>query len=348
MTLLQQQLTSHRRLNPLTGEWILVSPQRTLRPWQGQLERSSPPPPPAYDRDCYLCPGNERANGAHNPDYNATFWFPNDFSALDEHALRPQSAGEGLLVAEAESGICRVLCYSPRHDLTLATMNIESVRTVVDLWVDQHRELSRRGDIAYVQIFENRGESMGCSNPHPHGQLWATETVPNEPAKEQAGQLTYSTEHSSCLLCDYIALEMQRRERVVIENEEFIVLVPFWAVWPFETLVIPKKHLRDFAELTNPQRLGLADVLQEITVRYDNLFETPFPYSMGFHQRPMDSKDHAEWHFHAHFYPPLLRSASVRKFMVGFEMLGSPQRDITSEAAAETLRRVSGVHFTKK
>ena len=349
MTMLDALKTmSHRRFNPLTGEWILVSPQRTQRPWQGQVEKAARPAAVEYDPNCYLCPGNPRAGGARNPKYNATFVFTNDYAALRPDGPTFRENESDLLVVESEHGTCRVLCFSPRHDLTLSRMEPAAIRSVVDLWVEQYSELGAQPEINYVQIFENRGEIMGASNPHPHGQIWANSTVPNEPQKEQLAQTRYRQEHHSCLLCDYVALEQKAAERTVCENDDFVALVPFWAVWPYEVLVISKRHHRDLVALSGQERDALADILKRVTTRYDNLFETSFPYSMGFHQAPTDGAAHEEWHLHAHFYPPLLRSATVRKFMVGYEMLASPQRDITPETAAETLRALSEVHYLER
>ncbi len=335
----------HRRYNPLTREWILVSPHRTKRPWQGQVEKVPPPGLPQYDPGCYLCPGNPRAGSAINPAYTETFVFDNDFAALlpDTPAERYQLGG--LIRAEGESGVCRVVCFSPRHDLTLARMPVPSVRKVVDVWTGQYAELGTNPAINYVQIFENRGEMMGCSNPHPHCQIWSTGTLPNEPSKELESQAEHFRRNGSLLLSDYLEIEIESGERLVCENEHFAVVVPFWAVWPFETLLLPKRPVGDFTGLTDAQKDSLADILKGITARYDNLFETSFPYSMGFHVAPTDGKEHQEWVFHAHFYPPLLRSATVRKFMVGFELLAQPQRDITPESAAARLRELSGRHF---
>jgi UDPglucose--hexose-1-phosphate uridylyltransferase len=335
----------HRRMNPLTGEWVLVSPQRAGRPWQGQVERPQRPAAVAYDPHCYLCPGNERAGGVRNPEYSKTFVFGNDFAALRPTESAVEVDAGGLLVARTESGVCRVVCFSPRHDLTLARMAVTDIRGVVDTWVEQFTDLGAQRDIRYVQIFENRGEIMGCSNPHPHGQIWANATVPNEPAKEQAALLGYSSAHGSCMLCDYMTLERNAGERLIYENDGFFVVVPFWAVWPFEVLLLSKRHARDLTELSEQEREQLADVLKKIATRYDNLFQISFPYSMGFHQRPTDGVEHDEWHLHAHFYPPLLRSATVKKFMVGYEMLAMPQRDITPESAAERLRGLSEKHY---
>lgn len=337
---------SHRRFNPLTGEWLLVSPHRDKRPWQGQQEDAPADNRPAYDPKCYLCPGNTRAGAAHgNPAYATTFVFTNDFSAL----LPDSPAGEvnidGLMVARAERGICRVICFSPTHNLTLAEMTTEQITPVIDVWAEQYSEIGALPGINYVQIFENKGAVMGCSNPHPHGQVWASQSIPGEPAKELRTQRAYHAEKCSCMLCDYLKLEEQALERIVCENEHFIALVPFWACWPFEILLMPRRHTRALPELSPEERLALADILRRLTTRYDNLFATSFPYSMGWHQAPTDGDTHKEWHLHAHFYPPLLRSATVKKFMVGFEMLGNPQRDITPETAATKLRALSEVHY---
>ena len=328
---------SHRRLNPLTGEWVLVSPHRMQRPWQGKREAVAAAPMLAHDPTCYLCAGNTRANGAVNPDYSHTFVFDNDFAALKADAPAKRIE-DGLLVAEGESGICRVICFSPRHDLTLAKMTVADIERVVDAWVEETINLGGRPDIGAVQIFENRGEIMGCSNPHPHGQIWATRHLPNELEKEAHRQAEHLLQHGRPLLIDYLAQELEAGERIVFMNEHFVALVPFWAIWPFETMILPRRRIASFDELKAQEKTTLAAALSELTQRYDRLFEVSFPYSMGFHQRPTDGAVHAEWQMHAHFYPPLLRSATVKKFMVGFEMLGSPQRDLTPEAAAARLR----------
>jgi UDPglucose--hexose-1-phosphate uridylyltransferase len=330
----------HRRFNVLTGDWVLVSPHRTARPWQGQVEDTPPDHRPRYDPSCYLCPGNERAGGARTPEYSGTFVFDNDFAALKPDVEPAQVDVDGLLVAESERGICRVVCFSPRHDLTLGQMESGDIRRVVDTWTGQYTELGGRDWVNHVLIFENRGAMMGASNPHPHGQIWANERLPNAAAQELHQQQLHAA-RGGCLLCDYLAVELKSGERVVCENEHFVVVVPFWAVWPFETLVLPRRHHGAFPELEDHERDGLADILGRLTRRYDHLFGVTFPYSMGFHQRPTTGAAHPEWHLHGHFYPPLLRSATVRKFMVGYELLGQPQRDITPESAAQRLRELS-------
>jgi UDPglucose--hexose-1-phosphate uridylyltransferase len=331
---------SHRRLNPLTGDWVLVSPHRTKRPWQGAIEKPSAEKLIQYDPACYLCPGNSRAGGVQNPHYTKTFVFENDFATLksDTPHHRVDVQNKGLLVAEGESGICRVLCFSPRHDLTLSTMDVTDIEIVVDTWVRQSIELASLPATRYVQIFENRGAMMGASNPHPHCQVWSIDSIPEAPAKELAKQGEYLQRHGHCLLCEYLEIEVAEKTRIVFENSSFVVLVPFWAVWPFEVLICSRRHVDVLPEFSSAEQADLARILKRLTTTYDRLFDAPFPYSMGFHQAPTDGVEHPEWHFHAHFYPPLLRSATIRKFMVGFEMLGEPQRDITAETAAERLR----------
>jgi UDPglucose--hexose-1-phosphate uridylyltransferase len=336
----------HRRWNPLRQSWVMVSPHRTQRPWQGEVAQKAAPTAITYDPECYLCPGNKRAGGAVNPRYDSIFTFANDYAALlPEPPRQPDAPASSLLVAEPARGLCRVLCFHPDHSLTLARMTQPEIRRVVDAWTLEYEDLGAIEWIKYVQIFENRGAMMGASNPHPHGQIWSTGFVPDEPAAETQAQREYLEKNGRCLLCDYVADELRVGERLVTENEHFAVLVPWWAVWPFEVLLVSKRHLGAMPELTSDERDALADALKHLTTRYDNLFETSFPYTMGFHQSPTNNAEHNEWHLHAHFYPPLLRSATVRKFMVGFEMLGMPQRDITPESAAERLRACSETHF---
>jgi UDPglucose--hexose-1-phosphate uridylyltransferase len=332
----------HRRLNALTNEWVLVSPHRATRPWQGEVAKLKTTPEPQYDPACYLCPGNARAGGVRNPKYETTFVFENDFAALKPQTPRERIDTDkmGLLVAEGEPGICRVICFSPRHDLTLATMSPEAIEIVVHTWMGQFRELGGLESINHIQIFENRGAMMGASNPHPHCQIWSTASIPQEPAKEVIAQQTYLKAHGRCLLCDYVSLEERQQVRILCENDGFVALVPFWAIWPFELLVCSRQHLASMNDFNSDHARSLSDILHRVTSTYDKVFDVPFPYSMGFHQSPTDEQDHPECHFHAHFYPPLLRSATIRKFMVGFEMLGTPQRDITAEIAAERLREL--------
>ena len=330
----------HRRLNPLTNEWVLVSPHRATRPWQGEVAKLPTTADPDYDPECYLCPGNARAGGVRNPAYSGTFVFDNDFAALKPAIIKDtlDIDNTGVIVAESEAGNCRVMCFSPRHNLTLSTMPVKEIEVVVRTWSDQFRELGAREDMNHVQIFENRGAMMGASNPHPHCQIWATASIPEAPAKELAGQQSYWKSRGSCLLCDYLALESREKVRLICQNEGFVAVVPFWAVWPFEVLVCSWRHLGSMLEFTADEVAALSDLLKQVTSTYDKVFDVPFPYSMGFHQSPTDGVAHPEWHFHAHFYPPLLRSATIRKYMVGFEMLGTPQRDITPEIAAERLQ----------
>jgi UDPglucose--hexose-1-phosphate uridylyltransferase len=330
----------HRRFNPLTREWVLVSPHRTERPWQGQMEEEAVAAQPGYDPNCYLCPGNPRAGGVRNPAYTSTFVFDNDFAALKPGTPLDRFEHAGLLLAESEPGLCRVVCFTPSHNLTIANMEADDLRKVVDTWVEQYQDLGARPEINYVQIFENRGAMMGASNPHPHCQIWSSHALPNEISKEQESLLAWREQRGTCLLCEYVRLERSGGERVVEENEAFLTVVPFWAVWPFETMVIAKRHLSSIEQLTSGERDGLADILKRTTARYDRLFNVSFPYSLGFHQRPTDGAVHDEHHLHLHFYPPLLRSATVRKFLVGYEMLATPQRDITAESAAARLRVV--------
>lgn len=335
----------HKRKNLLTGEYILVSPHRSKRPWQGQVEDLAPDNRPQYDPKCYLCPGNSRADGTQNPDYKDSFVFVNDFSALLEDTSIEQFDEESLLVAESERGICKVISFSPRHDLTLPQMDLPAIKAVVDLWQREFKELSEKEWIKYIQIFENKGSIMGCSNPHPHGQIWAESSLPVEIEKESAQQKTYFEQHGRTLLQDYVALELKKDERIIVDNEHFVALVPFWAAWPYETMIISKRPVPSILAFTEEEKEDFARTLQELTIRYDNIFKTSFPYSAGMHQSPVNSGEHPEWHWHMHFYPPLLRSATVKKFMVGYEMLATPQRDITPEQAANTLKEQSTIHY---
>ena len=333
----------HRRYNPLLDEWVLVSPHRAKRPWQGSQETSIADKRPQYDPDCYLCPGNLRANGDRNPQYDATFVFVNDFAAVLPATPDLPVGSSPLFRSEAVRGEARVICFSPRHDLTLAEMSLPECEAVVDLWAQQTEELGER--FSWVQVFENRGAMMGASNPHPHGQIWATDRLGTIPAKEDRQQRAYQERYGGSLLMDYAAQEREDRERLVVENETWLVVAPFWAVWPFETLLLPKFPARRLPDLDVAQRADLAEILRRLLVKYDNLFEVSFPYSMGWHGAPYNGDDNDHWQLHAHFYPPLLRSATVKKFMVGYEMLAEAQRDITPEQAARQLRDVSDVHF---
>jgi len=333
----------HRRYNPLSGEWVLVSPQRAERPWQGQIEKPPPEERPAYNPGCYLCPGNPRAGGMRNPAYASTFVFDNDFPALLP-GTPPGGSAHTLLGWEGVQGTCRVICFSPRHDLTLPEMAVEDIRRVVDVWAEQVADLGRR--YRWVQVFENKGATMGCSNPHPHGQVWAGSALPNEPAKEDGQQRAYFEAHGRPLLLDYLQAEAGPSPRRVVENDGWLAVVPFWAVWPFETLLLPRRHVLRLPDLDEAEREGLAGLLKRLLTRYDNLFEVSFPYSMGWHGAPEgDDGGHPGWQLHAHIYPPLLRSATVKKFMVGYEMLAEAQRDLTAEQAAGRLRTVSEVHY---
>ena len=328
---------SHKRFNILTEEWVLVSPHRSKRPWQGQNEKVSNEKRPSHDSSCYLCAGNTRANGAVNPDYKDVFIFDNDFAALQKDS--PNFAiNDGLFAAQSEKGICRVVCFSPDHSKSLADMSADEIQKVVWAWQKQYEELGALDGINYVQIFENKGAVMGCSNPHPHGQIWSQSTLPNEVDKKNSSLLKYFKANKRSLLLDYLKQELDAKERIVYENSEFVVLVPFWAVWPFETMIIPKEHQSNIGQMNQAQTFDFADAVAKITKAYDEIFQTSFPYSSGIHQSPTDGKDNSHWHWHMSFYPPLLRSATVKKFMVGYEMFGSPQRDITAEKAATTIK----------
>lgn len=335
----------HRRYNPLTGNYVLVSPHRMKRPWQGQTEKPPQENLPAYDETCYLCPGNTRAGGVQNPDYDSTFVFTNDFAALLPDVPPAPDDSHPLFHIEGIRGTCRVICFSPRHDLTLARMSLPDIRQVVTLWADQTTELG--ADYAWVQVFENRGSMMGSSNPHPHGQIWAQDTLPELPAKEDARQRAYYEEHGAVMLLDYVREEAGRDERIVVSNDDWLAVVPYWATWPFETLLLPRFAVRRIPDLTDIQRDSLSDILKRLLTKYDNLFEISFPYSMGWHGAPFTESDQSHWQLHAHFYPPLLRSATVRKFMVGYEMMADPQRDLTAEQAAGRLRDLPDRHYTE-
>jgi len=339
----------HRRFNALTGEWVLVSPHRAKRPWLGQVEKLAPENLPIYDPACYLCPRNERAGGVFNPDYTGTYVFENDFAALLPHPETKEPASDSpLLVSVPEQGQCLVVCFSPRHDLTLPELDLSSVENVITTWTGASTDLANKDFIHYVQVFENKGSMMGCSNPHPHSQIWAQSQPPNEIIKELATQTAYFNHNHRPLLLDYIREEQKRRERILFSNDHFTAVIPFWAVWPFEVLVSAHRATQSLNSLTAVEVSALAEVFKQVTTRSDNLFEISFPYSMGFHQAPADGGLHPEWVLHAHFYPPLLRSATVRKFMVGFEMLAMPQRDITPEIAVEKLRGLSEIHYKNK
>ena len=333
----------HRRYNPLLGQWVLVSPHRTKRPWLGQVERVSPEHRPQYDPQCYLCPGNRRAGNATNPPYTSTLVFVNDFSALLPDSPTGEKTTDELFQVEPVRGECRVICFSPQHDLTLAQMEIPDIRRVVDVWAQQVTELGEK--YRWVQLFENKGAVMGCSNPHPHGQVWASSSLPNEASAEDRHQRAYFLKHRSSLLLDVAQAELRQGSRVVVQNDHWLVILPFWAIWPFETLLLPRRHILRLPELTGEERDSLAEILSRLLIRYDNLFETSFPYSMGWHGAPNDAGDYQHWQLHAHYYPPLLRSAMVKKFMVGYELLAEAQRDLTPEQAAKRLRELSERHY---
>ena len=335
----------HRRYNPLLDEWILVSPQRAKRPWQGQNEAISDEKKPEYDETCYLCPGNHRITGGTNPNYENCYVFDNDFPALLKDEVSSDVEQEDLFKINPERGINRVICFSPKHNVTLAEMQVPEIENVVRVWKEQYLELGAISYINHVQIFENKGSVMGCSNPHPHGQIWAQSSLPTQVKRTQDNLLKYFQKTGKSLLKDYLESELQKKERIIAENEHFVLLVPFWATWPYETMIISKRHFSSIAEITEEEIKSYAEMIQIITVKYDNLFKTSFPYSAGIHQAPTDGLDHEEWHFHMHFYPPLLRSATVKKFMVGYELLAEAQRDLTAEQSAEILRNLSTQHY---
>jgi len=334
---------SHARRNPLTGEWILVSPHRLQRPWQGQVGTQEPEHLPEYDPGCYLCPGNSRANDEHNPDYQGAFVFDNDFPALTIDSDVAVSTNP-LFASRPESGRCRVICYTERHDLRLATMSTDDLCAAIEAMTTEFKELDRQDDIGYVQVFENRGEMMGCSNAHPHAQVWATQNLPTEVVKELVAQSDYLAEHGAPLLIDYLQAELEEGARIIFKNECFVAMVPYWATWPYEALILPRRLVAAPDELHADEIASLALMLKTVLSSYDTLFSTSAPYSMGLHARPSDGASHPEWQFHVHIYPPLLRSATVRKHLVGFEMLGMPQRDLTPEVAAEALREAIQRH----
>ncbi|MDB6030694.1 MAG: galactose-phosphate uridylyltransferase [Verrucomicrobiales bacterium] len=336
----------HHRFNPLTGEWILVSPHRTQRPWQGQRESPGHDQRPSYDPQCYLCPGNKRAGDVHNPNYTEPFVFRNDFSALLPDTPLEDAPKSDLFRTEPARGECRVICFSPRHDLTLPEMALGDIQKVINVWAEQTAELG--GKYKWVQVFENKGAVMGCSNPHPHGQIWASSFLPQFPAQENLAQREYFGKHSKPLLVDYVEQEIENQVRVIEQNAHWVLLVPYWATWPFEYLLVPVRHVQRFSDLDEAERRSLAEILKLGLARYDNLFETSFPYSMGWHGAPFEEGSQEHWQLHAHFYPPLLRSATVKKFMVGYEMLAEPQRDLTAEQAAQRLRDVSTAHYRHK
>jgi UDPglucose--hexose-1-phosphate uridylyltransferase len=335
----------HRRFNPLNGRWVLVSPHRITRPWQGKTENEPLLAKPEHDPGCYLCPRNSRANGATNPDYTTTFVFENDFAALKEDTPPADPPLHSLVKTERASGTCRVICFSPKHNQTLPVMSITAITGVVDVWADQTVELGAK--YPWVQIFENKGEIMGCSNKHPHGQIWASSFIPNEPFVESSTQARYFKENRSSMLLDYAEYETRNNERVVVRNDHWLVVVPFWAMWPFESLLIPLRHVQRINELNAEERRSCADILKRFLTKYDNLFSTSFPYSFGWHGAPSNGSDCQHWQLHAHFYPPLLRSSTIKKFMVGYELLAEAQRDITAELAADKLRDLPEIHYSE-
>lgn len=339
----------HRRYNPLLDEWVLVSPHRAKRPWQGQTEEANKEQRPKYVEDCYLCPGNKRVNGDSNPEYKEPFVFDNDFAALKPEVVEPEENKSVFFYSKPEAGKARVICFSPRHDLTLPEMDIKDIEKVVRVWIREYKDLGADESINYVQIFENKGAIMGCSNPHPHGQIWAQQHLPTKVEKLDKNQKKYFEEHHSTLLGDYLKEELSKKdERILIENETFVALIPFWAIWPYEAMILPKRAVQNIAELTEEEIKDYAEILKGLTVMYDNLFETSFPYSAGIHQSPTDGKSHPHWHMHMSFYPPLLRSATVKKFMVGYEMMAESQRDLTAEQSAERLKSLPKIHYKSR
>lgn len=333
----------HRRYNPLSGQWVLVSPHRAKRPWQGQQETPSVQTLPQHDPDCFLCPGNTRVSGDKNPDYTTTYVFTNDFAALMTDTPDAPASRNPLMRCESARGTSRVICFSPDHSLTLPELSLPALEAVIKTWQTQSADLGQT--YPWVQVFENKGAAMGCSNPHPHGQIWANSFLPNEAAREDRLQRDYFLQQHSPLLMDYLKLELADGARTVVETEHWLAVVPYWAAWPFETLLLPKAHVLRLDDLDSAQSADLALAIKKLTSRYDNLFNCSFPYSMGWHGAPYLEQDNDHWQLHAHFYPPLLRSATVRKFMVGYEMLAETQRDLTAEQASDRLRAVSDIHF---
>ncbi|XP_003389143.2 PREDICTED: galactose-1-phosphate uridylyltransferase-like [Amphimedon queenslandica] len=339
----------HMRYNPLSGEWVLVSPHRLKRPWKGQVEKGQDEVVPPWDPKNPLCPRAVRANDEVNPDYQNTFVFGNDFPAMLRGTPEPGPSKHPLLQAAPAGGSCRVMCFHPRSDVTLPLMTTPDITKVIDEWAVQTEDLGSTHE--WVQVFENKGKMMGCSNPHPHCQIWACQFLPNEAQKSDTNQRAYYKEHGKQLLLDYVELEMKEKERVIAENPHWLAVVPYWASWPYQVMLLPKRHVLRLPDLTSEERTSLAEVMKEFLIKYDNLFECSFPYSMGWHGAPTGSylkEDCSHWQLHAIYYPPLLRSATVRKFMVGFEMLGQPQRDLTAEQAAEKLRSLPNIHYKVK
>jgi len=332
----------HTRFNILIGENVLVSPHRTKRPWLGQNEEINTEKRPQYDPECYLCPGNTRSGGQKNPDYKDTFSFDNDFSALlyDEDE-KEVSNERNLLISRTQRGICKVICFSPKHNLTIANMLVEDIKKVIDLWQKEYIELGSKEHIKNVQIFENKGATMGCSNPHPHSQIWATEDLPDIVNKENLRQRNHFTNTGFIMLLDYLGIEMEKDERIIFQTNYFVALIPYWATWPYETMILPKYYFRSLEDMNDEVKADLALAMSKLTRRYNNLFKVDFPYSMGIHQAPTNDKENIHWLFHIHYYPPLLRSATVKKFMVGYELLAQAQRDITPEQSAAVLKALS-------
>jgi UDPglucose--hexose-1-phosphate uridylyltransferase len=341
------QQYSHKRYNPLTGEWVLVSPHRAKRPWQGQEEEIAQEKRPSYDPGCYLCSGNTRANGEKNPDYKDVFVFENDFSALQINSEK-FSLQDGLIKAVSEQGICKVVCFSSDHSKSLANMNVKNIEKVIHVWQREYLDIGKEENINYVQIFENKGAVMGCSNPHPHGQIWSQSSLPNEVEKKDKNLKSYYNTHKSTILLDYTKQELDLNERIIFENRAFVVLVPFWAVWPYEAMIVPKTAQQNISEIPREDTLFYAEAISVLTKAYDKLFNTSFPYSSGIHQAPTNGQNNEHWHWHMSFYPPLLRSATVKKFMVGYEMFGMPQRDITPEIAGKTLKHLADNLYNTK